>query len=107
LETPCCIIFCTASSEAEGERIAAALVEKKLAACCNIIPDIKSVYRWKGQVESAEEVLLVIKSTSELFSQIKKYIIDLHSYDVPEILAIPVVDGSEEYMEWIRTSTSG
>jgi periplasmic divalent cation tolerance protein len=106
LNTTFCIIYCTASSEGEGEQISAALVEKKLVACCNIIPDVKSIYQWKNKVESANEVLLVLKSTVNLIPEIKKVITDQHSYDVPEIIAVPVVAGSQEYLEWIKESVT-
>ncbi len=82
-------------------RIARALVEKKLAACVNVMPEIRSVYRWKGAVEDEKESLLVIKSSRALLNQLRVEIEKLHSYELPEIIAMPIVDGSEGYLEWL------
>lgn len=95
------IVFSTCASTEEAERIARAVVTKRLAACVNVIPGVKSVYRWKGEVEDAEETLLVIKSSRALFEELRAEIEKLHSYEVAEVIAMPIVDGSEAYLGWL------
>ncbi|MGA8428999.1 MAG: divalent-cation tolerance protein CutA [Candidatus Sulfotelmatobacter sp.] len=98
------LVLTTAGSEEEARKIAHALVERKLAACVNIIPQIESIYRWQGKVESAREWLLLIKTTSEKFSVVRDAIRELHSYDLPECVAVAIDDGSPEYLEWLADS---
>lgn len=100
------LIFSTASSLEEAEAIARQLLTRKIAACVNILPGVRSVYRWKGEVEEATEVQLIIKTRRELFAQIQTAIKAAHSYEVPEIIALPVVAGSEPYLEWIDHETA-
>lgn len=95
------IVFNTCGSAEEAERIARALVSKRLAACVNLLPAVRSIYRWKGAVEDAEETLLVIKSSRALFDELRAEIEKLHSYEVAEVIAVPIVDGSEAYLEWL------
>lgn len=95
------ISFVTASNEAEAEKIANPLIEKGLAACVNIVPKIKSIYKWQGRIENSEEVLLIIKSISKKFDELKEEVKRLHSYDVPEIISIDISNGSEGYLNWI------
>ena len=95
------LVLTTASSPEESKRIARALVENHLAACVNIIPKIESVYRWEGKVEEAQEYLLVIKTTAQTYPAVLNKIQQLHSYEVPECIALPVEDGSEPYLNWI------
>jgi len=92
----------TAKDNKEAEAIAQALVEKKLAACCNIIPNVKSVYRWKGRVENCDEVILIIKTNKELTEAVVAVIKSLHSYDMPAIEFLDVSGGSSESLEWMR-----
>src|SRR5215210_4693837 len=92
------VIYVTVSSAEEGERIARALVEARLAACVNRIAAVRSTYRWQGQVEQSDEQLLIIKTSKELFAAVQTQVRGLHSYSVPELIALPVVDGSEEYL---------
>jgi periplasmic divalent cation tolerance protein len=94
--------LCTCGSDEEASRIANALVEARLAACVNILPPIRSIYRWQGQIETAAEVLLLIKTTEERFSALQQRIRDLHSYKTPEIIAVPIVAGLEKYLTWVR-----
>lgn len=101
------LIFSTCDSQEEGERIANALVNESLAACVNLIPGVKSVYRWQGRVETASELLLLIKTTPEYADQVQQRLAELHSYDTPEILEMPVERGSEKYLAWLRSSVSG
>jgi periplasmic divalent cation tolerance protein len=96
------IVLTTTGSADEAERIATALVEAQLAACVNIVSPIKSVYRWKGSVQKEREWLLLIKTTSSAFENVSEKISELHSYDLPECIQIPVEAGSAEYLDWIR-----
>jgi periplasmic divalent cation tolerance protein len=97
------VVLTTAGSEDEARRIAAALVERKLAACVNIIPKILSIYRWRGKVEEAEEWMLLIK-TATAFERVRDAIKDLHSYEVPECVCLSIEDGSPEYLKWLEDS---
>jgi periplasmic divalent cation tolerance protein len=101
------IVFITASSLQEAEKLATVLVEKRLAACGNIISDIRSVFWWQDTLEVEQEVLLMLKSRSELFSEIVAAVKKIHSYDVPEIIALPIIFGSEEYLDWLNNETRG
>ncbi len=101
------IILTTAGSREEAKKIAGALVERKLAACVNIVGPIDSVYRWKGAVESAQEWLLVIKTTATQFERVRDAIRELHSYELPECIVLAIEDGSAEYLEWIGENVSG
>lgn len=99
------VVFITVSSPEEGERIAKAVVEKRLAACVNIIPGLRSVYRWQGKVCDDKELLLVAKTTETLFDRLEKEVKSLHSYKVPEIIALPIIKGSDGYLSWIDENT--
>lgn len=99
------LILSTASSLEEAEAIARLLVGQKIAACVNILPAVRSVYRWKGEVEDATEVMLLIKSRRELFAQIQTAIKGAHSYEVPEIISVPVDAGWQPYLDWIDDET--
>jgi periplasmic divalent cation tolerance protein len=99
------VVLVTCGSAAEARRIARKLVEGKRAACVNILSaPVESVYRWRGKVESAREFLLVIKTRKREFAGLQRAILELHSYDVPEILALPVAAGSASYLKWIDES---
>ncbi len=95
------VVLSTCASPEEAEKIARALVEKKLAACVNILPAVRSIYRWKNAIEDDQETLLLIKSSRALFNELRSEIERLHSYEVPEAIAIPIVDGLERYLEWM------
>jgi periplasmic divalent cation tolerance protein len=99
------IVLTTAGSEDEARKIAQHLVERRLAACVNIVPHIESIYRWQGKVESSREWLLVIKTTAEQFARVRDAIRELHSYDLPECIAVAIEDGSPEYLRWLADST--
>lgn len=99
------VVYITASSEDEATLIARSLVEARLAACVNIINNVRSIYSWHGKIEDDSEVLMLAKTRKELFSKLTEKVIQLHSYDVPEIIATPVIDGSKEYLDWLRKST--
>jgi periplasmic divalent cation tolerance protein len=103
---PTCVVLTTAGSYAEGKKIALALVERRLASCVNIVPQIQSVYRWKDQVESAEEWLLIIKTRSQRFEQVRDAIEELHSYELPECIMLEIAEGDKAYLEWLASSSS-
>jgi len=98
------IVLSTAGSEDEARMIARHLVENRLAACVNIVPQIESIYRWKGKLESSQEWLLLIKTTADRFPAVRDAVRELHSYDLPECIAISVEDGTSDYLEWIGQS---
>ena len=96
------IVLSTCADREQAERIAHRLVEEQLAACVNILPGVQSVYRWQGKVESAAEVLMVIKTSADLVPGVELTIAGLHSYDVPEFLVLTVFGGSHGYLAWLR-----
>jgi periplasmic divalent cation tolerance protein len=95
------VALTTCESEDEAERIARSLVEKRIAACVNILPKARSIYRWKGAVEDAQEYVLLVKTRRDLFDALRAELSKIHSYEVPEVIALPIVDGSEPYLGWI------
>jgi periplasmic divalent cation tolerance protein len=95
------VVLSTCASAEEAQRVARALVEKRLAACVNVMPGVRSVYRWQDAIEDEEEVLLLIKTSRALLEDLRNEIERLHSYEVPEVIALPVVDGSERYLAWM------
>ena len=99
------LVFITASSEKEGEKIATVLVKERLAACVNMIGGMKSTFRWKGQISAEQEVFLIAKTKDRLFEKLKKRVVELHSYEVPEILALPILAGFDKYLNWIEEET--
>ena len=99
------VVFTTCGSEAEARKLAAALIEKHLAACVNITAPITSVYRWKGILEEAQEWMLIIKSRRERFEELRILLEGAHSYELPEVLAVPVVEGSPNYLAWVEDET--
>ena len=98
------VVLTTCGSIEEARKIARELVERKLAACANIIPRIESIYRWKDKIETSTEYLLVIKTTANAFTSLRDAFGELHSYEVPECVAIPVTDGSAAYLKWMEES---
>ena len=98
------LVLSTAGSQEEARKIAHALVERRLAACVNIVAGVESVYRWQGKVETATEWLLVMKTTAAAFPALNKALRELHSYEVPECLMLTVEDGDAAYLEWIGES---
>ncbi|MBN1349758.1 divalent-cation tolerance protein CutA [candidate division KSB1 bacterium] len=99
------VVLITASSDGEAREIGSYLVEKRLVACANIIGDIQSIFRWQGKVETEREVLLVLKSAMPKLPEIIKETKRMHSYQVPEIIALPILGGSQDYLNWIHEST--
>ncbi len=101
------IVITTTETEEEAEKIAEILVSKKLAACVQIIPSIKSVYSWEGAMEKSEEQLLFIKTKETLFEKVEKTLKTIHSYETPEIISIPIENGSNDYLKWLKENCSG
>ncbi len=99
------VVFITAPSQDEAERIAKVLIETRLAGCVNIIKDIRSIYIWEGKVEDEPEVLMIAKTQKHIFDSLVKKVKELHSYTVPEIIALPIVAGSEDYLKWLNDVT--
>jgi periplasmic divalent cation tolerance protein len=101
------VVWSTCGSRAEAERLAGIVVEQRLAACVNVIAGIQSYYRWQGRLETAEECLLVIKSSEGQFPALRAALERAHSYEVPEIIALPIVDGSVNYLSWLADNVGG
>jgi periplasmic divalent cation tolerance protein len=100
-----CLIFITCPNERIAERISESLLKKKLVACVNMVPKIKSVYWWEGKIERSRETLLLIKTKDELFNPVKKEVIKLHPYEVPEVVCVKIRKGHEKYLNWIKEAT--
>ena len=100
------VILITASSMEEGEKIAGSLVENRMVACVNVVPSVKSFFFWEGKPAQESEILLIAKSRRSLLDKIVEHVKKIHSYKVPEIIAFPVIGGSEEYLKWVEASTS-
>jgi len=98
------LVMTTTDSGAEGQRIASTLVERRAAACVQVLPEMTSIYQWQGKVESAAEVLLLIKTTAECYDKVESIIRELHHYETPEIICVPIEGGSEPYLEWLQRS---
>ena len=99
------IVLSTAGSEQEAHKIAHILVKRRLAACVNILPQVQSIYRWKGEIESAQEWLLLIKTRADKFPAVRDAIGELHSYEVPECIVVAIEDGSLRYLQWLEKAT--
>lgn len=104
-DTDAIVVFMTAANGEEASRLAEMLVGAHLAACVQILPEMESVYRWQGNIERQSEVLLLAKTTRAKFAELEREVRALHSYDTPEIIAVPVVDGSAPYLDWLSKAT--
>ena len=100
------IVFVTVPDSQDGARIGRTVVKEGLAACCNVIPGLRSIYVWKGELNDEAEVLCVFKTRSKLFEPLKSRIKELHGYEVPEIIAVDIKEGLTQYLDWISASTS-
>ena len=101
-----CVVFVTAPDREVGARLAQALVGERLAACVSVVPGVSSIYRWKGEIQQDAEVLLIVKTTRARCEALATRVRDLHPYDLPEVLALPAVGGSEAYLDWVRTEST-
>ncbi len=99
------VVLCTCSSDDEAAKISRLLVELRLAACVNTLPGLRSTYRWQGAIVDSAEFLLLIKTRRDLFQDLKAAIQSAHSYRVPEVIALPIVDGAVSYLEWLAKET--
>ncbi len=99
------VVFVTAASEKEAKTLSAELIKNKVAACVNRVP-VNSLFTWQAKLEQAQEILLIIKSRRKLFKKLEKLIKQHHSYEVPEIIALPIIAGSKNYLDWIKETTS-
>ncbi len=104
MNTPYIIVLVTAKDDAEAKAIAQGLLQEKLIACANILPEIQSLFWWEGKIDSASEVLLVLKTKKSLFKRLEAAVKKLHSYKTPEIIALPIVAGNPNYLRWISKS---
>ncbi len=99
------IVLITAPNEEEAAGLGQTIVEERLAGCVNIIRSVRSIYRWQGRIEDDQEVLLIVKTKRALFERLQERVKELHSYSVPEIIALPVVKGSKQYLDWLGQET--
>ena len=101
-----CVVLVTTGSEAEAETIATALLEERLAACVTILSPVRSLYRWQGKIADDREWLLVIKTRAERFAAVESRVRSLHSYEVPEVIGLPLLAGAAGYLDWILAETA-
>ena len=101
------LCYCTCPDPASARRIAETLVDEHLAACVNQLPGIRSVYRWQGAVHTDSEELLLIKTTDARFAALERRLLELHPYEVPELIAVPVAQGHQAYLDWVRQQSRG
>ena len=99
------VIYITAPNEEEGTKIARVLIEERLAGCVNIVKPIRSIYRWHENIEDDTEILMIVKTQKQLFESLENRVRELHSYTIPEIIAVPVFEGSKGYLKWLEDVT--
>lgn len=107
MESDCVIVWTTIGSGTDWQRLASILVTERLAACVNVLGEMDSTYRWKGQIETDRERQLVMKTTTARVSALQARLHQLHEYEVPEFIVLPIAGGSDSYLRWIRESTAG
>ena len=107
MENDCVIVWTTIAKTADGRGMASMLVNERLAACVNVLPEMESTYRWKGQIEMEHERQVVMKTTTARLAALRARVHELHDYEMPEFIVLPIVGGSEAYLNWIRESTAG
>lgn len=100
------IIYITTGSDEEATRIASAMVEERLAACANVLPPIRSVYQWQGKIEQDQEIALILKTRAELVDKVTERVKELHSYDCPCVIALPIDGGNPAFLDWIKAETT-
>jgi periplasmic divalent cation tolerance protein len=102
METSAQFVFTTCPDATTAQTVAQALVNEGLAACVNVLPGVHSIYRWKGETETADEILLLIKTTTDRYSDVERRILALHPYELPEVVAVPIVNGLAPYLAWLE-----
>lgn len=102
----CVVVFVTCKDEAEAEKISLKLLAQRQAACVNMLKHVRSIFCWDNNIDQADEVLLSIKTRHDLFDAVKHTVKEIHSYSVPEIIALPIVEGDRDYLDWINKETS-
>lgn len=102
---PSIVVYVTVPNKEAGKKLAGSLVKEKLAACVNRVPGIESVYEWQGEIQTDSEELLIIKTRESLLEAVKEHVKQNHEYDVPEVIAMPIIGGSIPYLEWLKNST--
>ena len=107
MENDCVVVWTTISRMTDGHKLASMLVSERLAACVNVLALMESVYRWKGEVEAEQERQLIMKTTVARIPALRARLLELHDYEVPEFVVLPILDGSDAYLGWIRESTAG
>lgn len=100
-------VFCTCPDTGVAERLASGIVERRLAACVNVLPAVRSIYRWGGEVHNDGEVLMMVKTTRSAYPALESWLVKNHPYDVPEVLALGIEAGTENYLEWVEHETEG
>ncbi len=98
------VVLITTSSLDEAKSIGSSLIDNKLAACTNIVPSVESIFKWQGKVCNEKESMLIVKTRRNIFNDLQAKIMELHSYEVPEIIALPIIDGNSDYLKWIDSS---
>jgi len=101
------VVLATFPDAETARQIGTTLVREQLAACVNLIPSIESIYRWEGKVETGDEILAILKTTREAYPALESRLLDLHPYDTPETIALPIVDGASRYLDWLDESVQG
>ena len=96
------LTYTTCSDVRKAEKLATHLLQNRIAACINVLPGVKSFYRWQGKVETDAEVLLMIKTSRDLITEVRRVIEKLHDYDLPELIVVPIIDGSPDYLVWLE-----
>ncbi|SME91342.1 divalent-cation tolerance protein CutA [Pseudogulbenkiania subflava] len=104
-ENKCLLVLCNTPDRTTASRIARQLVEERLAACVNILPEVQSVYRWQGRIEEASEVPLLVKTTQQAYAGLERRLVELHPYEVPEIVACDIAHGLPAYLTWVAEET--
>ena len=107
MEIDCVMVWTTIGSSTDGHKLASLLVGERLAACVNVLSEMDSVYRWNGQIESDRERQVIMKTTTGRIAALQARLHELHDYDVPEFVVVPIIGGSDAYLQWIRESTAG
>ncbi len=101
------VAYTTCDDPEEAEKLARHLIDERLAACVSVVPAVKSYYRWKGSIESNDEILLMIKTSRDLVDALRQQLEKIHSYDLPELIVTPIVDGSPKYLAWLESELAG